>query len=96
MDQSLLKDWIADLRANGHLQGQGWFEYNGRYCCLGRLCVVAKQPTTTRGTIGNWTFIYNVIDSEAVVSRLYQMNDAGTPFAKIADWLEANMTERPR
>lgn len=46
MPQDLLTRWVADLRANPHLQGYGTLETDkGKFCCLGRLQVVASGCT---------------------------------------------------
>lgn len=40
--QGLMEKWIEDLRDNPDLQGKDeLLNADGKYCCLGRLCVVA-------------------------------------------------------
>lgn len=41
--KSLMEVWIEDLRTNPYLQGEDYLYSNGRYCCLGRLCVVTGE-----------------------------------------------------
>lgn len=42
MNPELKAKWIADLRANPHLQGREALRTkDGKFCCLGRLCEVA-------------------------------------------------------
>ncbi len=45
LTKSELKAWVADLRANPHLQGQDYLQSRaGKFCCLGRLCEVQGIP----------------------------------------------------
>jgi hypothetical protein len=47
MNRDNVQAWIADLRANGHLQGQGVLESeDGKFCCLGRAAVLAGCDRT--------------------------------------------------
>lgn len=41
--------WIADLRANAHLQGHKCLKRDDKYCCLGRLCELHRLATN-----GKW------------------------------------------
>lgn len=46
MPQKLFTAWVADLRANPHLQGYGTMRTpGGTFCCLGRLQMVADGRT---------------------------------------------------
>jgi hypothetical protein len=45
MNKKLKAKWIADLRANPGKQGRGALQTaSGRYCCLGRLALLAGVP----------------------------------------------------
>ena len=75
------------------------------YCCLGVLCDV-MEPTGWDGTVFH-SFAdlppdeitlkaglgkrESFRDRETVVSILARMNDNGTPFSEIADWIEENL-----
>lgn len=40
MNPEIKNRWIADLRANRNLQCTQALQYEGKFCCLGRLCEV--------------------------------------------------------
>ena len=90
MKASLLAAWTAALRSGEYSQGKLNFERNNKFCCLGVLCKVAGEPTIIRLT-GNWPFVARVIGIPGHDTRLAIMNDEGTPFPQIADWIEANI-----
>lgn len=43
MNEEIKKRWIADLRSGKYEQGQGSLEKDGKYCCLGVLCLQAVE-----------------------------------------------------
>jgi hypothetical protein len=91
MDQELKAKWVEALRSGKYEQGVIHFESGGRFCCLGVLCTVRGLPTTTPGFIGNnWKGVDDVVDGE-MQRTLWKMNDGGTPFPEIADYIEKNL-----
>lgn len=44
MNKTLKNKWIKALRSGKYEQGKGNLNHDGRYCCLGVLCEVAKRP----------------------------------------------------
>lgn len=96
--------WVADLRANVGLQGEGQLRTSASsqepatYCCLGRLCVVQGFSEKLEKA-GNWNRV-DLFDAEvrvrgltpAVQGYLVLMNDdEGWDFNQIADWIEENL-----
>lgn len=43
MDKRLKKKWVKALRSGEYEQGRGHLCRDGKYCCLGVLCVVAGE-----------------------------------------------------
>jgi hypothetical protein len=98
MDAELKAKWVKALRSGEFLQGKTFLESGGRYCCLGVLCRVqgatfaepefgggsdrlmtAFLPERFGGNLGG--------RSEA----LADMNDSGSSFAEIADYIEREL-----
>lgn len=76
MNQDVKALWTEDLRANPELQGFGVLEYNEKFCCLGRLCLLA---------IKNGVKVTRVVSPIGVVS--YDNNDIALP-QSVMDWAE--------
>lgn len=93
MNAELKAKWIEALRSGAYRQGIASFERDGKYCCLGVLCVVADQPPVQEIGIGNWRFAESVLaDDRREASKLSTdlsiMNDNGHSFKEIADYIE--------
>lgn len=103
LTQDLKDKWVAALRSGYYKQGfrrLRTFEY--RFCCLGVLCEIADNVQwdsecryTCNGEVlggflsnkKNECYFINA-DKQATLSN---MNDTGTPFPQIADWIEENI-----
>lgn len=88
MDTELKAKWVKALRSGEFTQGVGKFERDGKYCCLGVLCVVAGEPTVSSdvGVAGNWLFAKDAIGEAR--NDLAFKNDNGWSFPEIADYIE--------
>ena len=102
MKASVKKAWVKALRSGEYKQGQQWLcDAQENYCCLGVLYDVAVDADWIFSG-GCWS---TANESDAFLSgyndalglsrsheiALANMNDAGTPFSEIADWIEANL-----
>jgi hypothetical protein len=73
-----------------------------KYCCLGVLVDIA-HPDKWKADIGYYAFVYDMnwvgvlggwgteIGLGELQDTLIKMNDNGSTFAEIADWIEANI-----
>lgn len=97
MDQELKRKWVEALRSGEYVQGTGSYEWQNTFCCLGVLCKVAGQPThNEEGIAGNWVFARAQLDRPDptlpdITMQLALMNDGGSDFPEIADYIEANL-----
>jgi hypothetical protein len=109
MDAELKAKWVAALRSGEHTQAQGVLKAeNGSMCCLGVLAHVmgaewnsSLRPVLNGKLIRAWTSDHLSKEIGADIGlawddqqRLAEMNDAGTPFSTIADWIEKNVGDR--
>lgn len=85
--------WLTGLRSGGYSQIRGQFKDAGGYCCLGVL-----SETCNLGVINEYGF--SVEDGYETIAKvigrecqdLWELNDRRKwSFAKIADWIEANI-----
>lgn len=96
MDAELKAKWVAALRSGEYRQGCRFLlTESGAMCCLGVLREVAspgnrdssmdnnKMPTLEQRVLWFGTF-----DNSGVLA---DMNDAGSTFSEIADYIEANL-----
>jgi hypothetical protein len=93
MDANLKTKWVEALRSGKYKQTrEGFFKHKNGLCCLGVLCVVAGEPPVLdENKSGNWSFVDREAGLSDVSMRLASMNDEGTSFAEIADYIEANL-----
>lgn len=94
MDPELKAKWVEALRSGEYKQCRGKFEFAGKFCCLGVLCIAAGKPTTDEGA-GNWEYVRSALGKGFDPHILARMNDGNHgkrfSFAEIADWIEANL-----
>lgn len=63
--------WLADLRANPDLQGREYLERDGKFCCWGRLCLLAVEAgATERYESPAGTVSFGVIDRRTATPPL--------------------------
>jgi hypothetical protein len=94
IDPTLKSKWVAALRSGDFQQGTSFFENNGKFCCLGVLCVVAEQPPI-ENDCGNWRFAHDTLGTTGAgyswASKLATMNDRGQSFRDLARFIEREM-----
>jgi hypothetical protein len=91
LDPTLKALWLKALRSGEYLQGAVYLERNDRFCCLGVLCKIAGMPRNAEeaGEVG-YEFIHEKLPVSQI-HRLWSLNDCGSPFPEIADWIETNV-----
>lgn len=103
MNAELKAKWVEALRSGKYKQGRdGLRSTSGQHCCLGVLCDVINPA----GWSSPREFIFEGDQREMFLpdalakrfgiefetqSELAALNDDGTPFAAIADWIEQNI-----
>lgn len=97
MDQEMKAKWIEALRSGRYLQARERLRAGKGFCCLGVLCDLVDPAAWEGERWGDATSVlpmainnkYNINgDQENVVAK---MNDDGSSFAEIADYIEANL-----
>lgn len=98
--------WVAALRSGEYQQCTGALTNGvGGYCCLGVLreiepkrAIQGAEKAGEAGLLSNdsWTrmgghaCVSSVSGDPLIQTTLSDMNDCGTPFAEIADFIETN------
>ena len=107
MKEALKKKWVEALRSGEFRQGKGKLRITDRYCCLGVLLEIdgsvaysKKHGWHFRGSgerVAEWNSYFTseyrralniTLSTERILAR---MNDDGTPFDEIANYLETHM-----
>ena len=44
MDPEIKAQWTAALRSGDYIQGKGYLNTNGKFCCVGVLCEIRGMP----------------------------------------------------
>lgn len=99
IDPDIKARWVAALRGGEYVKGTMSFERDGRFCCLGVLCVVEGQPPFDPGAgapFGNWDFADSVMGDNDASMELAHRNDGANgykphSFSQIADYIEAEL-----
>lgn len=81
MNEEIKKRWIADLRSGKYEQGQGSLEKDGKYCCLGVLCLQAVEA----GIAERWVISQPYADGTIRFGIDYDASDSVAP-ACVYDW----------
>jgi len=101
MDANLKAMWVEALRSGEYKQGNGYLEKNGLHCCLGVLCAI--QDSEWKRYWQDDAMEEEALYTEKLPPKLSasltpttcrhlaNMNDDGSPFAEIADYIEANL-----
>lgn len=100
MDPEKKAAWVAALRSGKYPQTKAALRTAAGFCCLGVLCDIVDPSKWREGDrrytygYGYVSFLpdgikraYNVTNDE----RLLRMNDSGTTFPEIADWIEEHL-----
>jgi len=101
MDANLKAKWIEALRSGEYPQSRLGLRNAEGFCCLGVLCDVMGADWKSDGEVVvcgirqagylDDVLLKTVGFSEETQEHLYNMNDGGMPFSKIADHIEANL-----
>lgn len=107
MDAELKSKWVAALRSGEYKQGTDMLRTDDNcYCCLGVLCDIGGRGKWEWKGYGRWFYeVGDESDSgelpdclqmeyggkAGLWGELMEMNDDGTPFHEIADYIEANV-----
>ncbi len=107
MNAELKQKWIAALRSGEWKQGMCHLRLpnSEAYCCLGVLCKVSGEGLTWSETRKDWVAanpLHQAGDSLAWgsfglsianIDNLTDLNDSGSDFPTIADWIAENIEE---
>lgn len=106
MDKDIKKLWVDALRSGKYKQGKNLLKKEDCFCCLGVLCEIsdkapwkqagegstifryAEEMATLPENVANWA---NLDRASNAVDVLIYLNDSGTPFADIADYIEEGL-----
>jgi hypothetical protein len=98
MDAKLKRDWLKLLRSGRIDKGTGFFKNGNTYCALGSLYCVLGVELKDRGYVS-----YTAADSvlgRKLADRIWMKNDGefgkDRDFARLADWIEANVPAEAR
>jgi hypothetical protein len=111
VNKQLKAAWIEALRSGEYRQGKGKLQDEDTFCCLGVLCLAAEKIGLAKAARygeefedvkGRLKGMYLGAQDELIArsvrrheETLVFMNDRGTPFKKIADWIEQNIPGEP-
>lgn len=97
LDPKLKTEWTVGLRSDKYVQGIGALRSpdGTKYCCLGVYCEVAgltisENGKTVEGDENGYGSLHKAL-GPVMCLKLYEMNDSGTPFPQIADFIDANL-----
>jgi len=102
MNAELKTKWLEALRGGEYKQGDGFLRTDAGFCCLGVLCDIVKPVWKKGGGLGiehdcgeldypTESLLQEVGLDFLASRRVAEMNDSGSTFAEIADWIEANV-----
>lgn len=90
MDKTVKKKWIKALRSGKYNQGTGCLKdfENKTFCCLGVLCDIAGGRIIKNMQFPSETFVKKMQLSFKDMKLLADMNDEGSSFKVIANYIE--------
>jgi hypothetical protein len=101
MDAKLKAKWVKALRSGEYKQARKKLRDGENYCCLGVLCQIAGLPIDEDGdsvvgaskvsAVSQYQPIYDAVGDTWTARKLAEMNDDGTPFHGIADYIEEHL-----
>lgn len=97
MDPVLQHKWIEALKSDNYKQAKGilYNSYTNGYCCLGVLLEVAgydKHLYYGMGKVSYWLGEDHRLLPQALEDEVILMNDDGTSFKDIANYIEKVMS----
>lgn len=102
MNQEIKVKWLEALRSGKYQQGSMQLKdpFNNTYCCLGVLCDITgckwnASYATYKQNSSNITVPMSLREELGLIGPdcriLMEMNDRGTSFNEIADYIEKNL-----
>lgn len=103
LPKEFAEKWVKALRSGEYEQGSEALHQNGKYCCLGLACLVSGHEYVGSEGLIDLRKYYKVPpvltdvyeDEEGKMPNLDQtlatMNDSGSSFKDIANWIEHNI-----
>ena len=93
IDRPIVEQWMVDLRSGDFNQSrQGFYFDNGSFCALGVLIARARVEGKLGYDISTSQVLKSVVKlTDRQVDRIAEMNDGGSSFTEIADWIESNI-----
>ena len=92
--------WLTALRSGEYYQGKLYLGKSNRNCCLGVACIVAgiKPDYIESERLIHEDMLYlsqelpkELLAGYNLANRLVNLNDIGSSFLFIADWIENNV-----
>jgi hypothetical protein len=100
MDAEIKTKWVEALRSGKYAQGRNRLRRGDTFCCLGVLCDLVGGGgwerdefviESERGISFLPRSMRRVLDDTDAEETLVAMNDDGTPFPEIADYIERTL-----
>lgn len=102
MEAAIKSRWVEALRSGRYQQGRGSLRPSeNTYCCLGVLCdlikpsweynIISYDHATEGAAFPSECFMVSLGLPGEAANNLAEMNDAGVPFALIADEIERSL-----
>lgn len=107
LNQKFKRKWITALRSGDYEQGEGYLKTGGeqQYCCLGVACKIAgiracdisnkslpsELSQTLQAKLPPFFRTDDDNDHHEMITTLAEMNDDGSTFEEIADYIEENL-----
>ena len=91
MNATIKAKWVEALRSGKYKQGIGrlYRPESNEYCCLGVLCRVADVDLESDSSL-NYGLVFQPLGLRKYWD-LVEMNDNGSSFARIADYIETTV-----
>lgn len=89
--------WVDALKSGNFKQTKDKLKDDCGYCCLGVACVIEGNGDKIYGSLyPNKTILpiagfYADFDEESLYLKVSAMNDTGSTFSEIADWVKENV-----
>lgn len=102
MKPEIKAKWVEALRSGKYKQTQRRLQFKNGYCCLGVLCDISnagiwigndfKMGARAVHRVNLPTALMQLVGIQpSIEDKLAAMNDTGSSFAEIADWIEGHL-----
>jgi hypothetical protein len=90
LNPTVKRKWIKALRSGDYKQGIWYLEKTGKFCCLGVLADIqgCPFPELNMIAVNHVPEGYAAGLSRVAQEKLATMNDGGSSFSKIADYIK--------